>query len=132
MSRDRTPFRHNYALGLGVKRVELIFRQRPVSPSKLDRNIVKATGTEAAVEMTQSRNDHSDDRDLDIRARLIEDKEIETRGPGAETMERRPDSMLGLTPSGTAVVRPERAWFAVSAWKTSKSQPCRKFATWIS
>ena len=82
MSRDRTPFRHNYALGLGVKRVELVFRQRPISPSELDRNIVKATGTEAAVEMPQSRNDHSDDRDLDIRARLIEDKEIETRALG--------------------------------------------------
>src|SRR5215471_20213604 len=68
--------------GLGVKRVELVFRKRAVSPSELDRDLVKPAGREAAVEMPQTRNGHSDDRDLDIGARLIEDEEIETRALG--------------------------------------------------
>ena len=32
--------------------------------------------------MPQARNDHSDDRDLDIGPRLIEDEEIEAGAPG--------------------------------------------------
>src|SRR5882757_4234789 len=63
--------------GLGVKRIELVFRQWPVSPSQLDRHIVKPARREAAIEMPQSRNDHPDDRDLDIGAGLIEHEEIE-------------------------------------------------------
>src|SRR5215813_10570526 len=68
--------------GLGVKRVELVFRKRAVSPSELDRDLVKPAGREAAVEMPQTRNGKADDRDLDIGARLIEDEEIETRALG--------------------------------------------------
>ena len=66
----------------GVKRIELVFRQRPVPQSELDRNIVKPARREAAIEMPQSRNDHPDDRDLDVGARLIEDEEIEARALG--------------------------------------------------
>src|SRR5713226_2847453 len=61
-----------------VDRIELVFRQRPVSQSELDRNIVKPAGREAPIEVPQSRNDHSDDRDLDVGARLIEDEKVET------------------------------------------------------
>src|SRR5712692_730265 len=62
---------------MGVNRIELVFRQRPVSQSELYRNVVKPAGREAAIEVPQSRNDHSDDRDLDVEARLIEDEKIE-------------------------------------------------------
>src|SRR5208282_5978551 len=67
---------------MGMNRIELVFRQRLVAPAELDRNIVKPARREAAIEMPQSRNDHSDHRDLDIGARLIEDKEIEARSLG--------------------------------------------------
>ena len=63
--------------GMGMKRVELAFRQRPVAQSELYRNIVKPARREAAIEMPQPRNDHSDDRDFDVGPRLIEDEEIE-------------------------------------------------------
>ena len=67
---------------MGVNRIELVFRQRPVSQSELYRNIVKSARPEAAIEMPHSRNDHSDDRDVDVRARLIEDEEIEALSLG--------------------------------------------------
>ena len=62
-----------------MKWIELVFRQRPVAQSELYWNIVKAAGCEAAIEMPQSRNDHSNHRDLDIGARLIEDEKVEAR-----------------------------------------------------
>src|SRR4051812_37286027 len=64
--------------GLGVKRVELVFRQRPVAQSELDRNIVKPARREAAIEMPQPRNDHPHDRGLDVGTGLIEHEEIES------------------------------------------------------
>ena len=64
---------------MGVNRIELVFLERPVAQSELYRNIVKPARREAAIEMPQSRNDHSDDRDLDVGTRLIEDEEIEAR-----------------------------------------------------
>ena len=67
---------------MGVNRIELVFRQRPVSQSELYRNIVKSARPEAAIEMPHSRNDHSDDRDIDVGARLIEDEEIEALSLG--------------------------------------------------
>src|SRR5262245_59736681 len=67
---------------LGMQRIELAFRQRPVSPSELDRDFVKPARCEAAIEMPQSRNDHSGDWDLDGGARRIEDEEIEARALG--------------------------------------------------
>src|SRR5271170_5341012 len=63
---------------MGVNRVEFVFRQRLVAQSELYRNIVKPARRETAVEMPQSRNDHPDDRDVDVGTRLIEDEEIET------------------------------------------------------
>src|SRR5271166_783582 len=65
--------------GMGVNRIELVFLRRPVTQSELYRHIVKPARREAAIEMPQSRNDHSDDRRLDVGTRLIEDEEIEAR-----------------------------------------------------
>ncbi len=67
---------------MGKKRREFAFRQRLISQSEFHRNIVKPARCEAAIEMPQSRNDHSDDGDLDVGPRLIEDEEIETCAPG--------------------------------------------------
>ena len=67
---------------MGVNRIELVFLQRPVTPSELYRHIVKPAGREAAIEMPQPRNDHSDDRRLDVGTRLIEDKKIEAGSLG--------------------------------------------------
>ncbi len=67
---------------MGVSRIELVFRKRPVSPAELDRNIVKPARRETAIEMPQSRNDHPDDRDLDVGTRLIEHQEIEAGSLG--------------------------------------------------
>src|SRR5215467_5235315 len=62
-----------------MNRIELALRQRSVLPSERDRHIEKSARCEAAIEMPQSRNDHSGDRDTDVGARLIEDKEVEAR-----------------------------------------------------
>src|SRR6476469_2382103 len=43
---------------------------------------LKAARCETAIEMPQSRNDHSDDRDLDVGPGLIEDEEIEACASG--------------------------------------------------
>src|ERR1700722_6357210 len=68
--------------GMGQKRREFGFQARPIQPSELYRNIVKPARSEAAIEMPQSRNDHSDDVDLNVGPRLIEDEEIEAGSPG--------------------------------------------------
>src|ERR1700733_14396021 len=65
--------------GVWVNRIELVFLQGPVTQSELDRHIVKPAGREASIEMTQARNDHADDRRLDVGARLIEDEEMKAR-----------------------------------------------------
>ena len=62
-----------------VNWVEFAFLQRLIAQSKPHRNIVKPTKPEAAIEMPQSRNNHSHDRRLDVGTRLIEDEEIEAR-----------------------------------------------------
>jgi len=67
---------------MGVNRIKLVFLQRPVTPSELYRHIVKPAGREAAIEMPQPRNDHPDDRRLDVGTRLIEDKKIEAGSLG--------------------------------------------------
>src|SRR5258705_12836746 len=67
---------------MGVDRIELTFRQRPVAQSELDRDVVKPAWRETAIEMPQPRNDHADDRHLDVGARLVEDEEIEPRALG--------------------------------------------------
>ena len=56
--------------------IELAFRQRPVAPPELHRNVVEPPGREAAIEVPQPRNDHPGHGDLDVGARLIEDEEI--------------------------------------------------------
>src|SRR5262249_15841306 len=65
-----------------MKRIELVFRQRLVSPSELDRDIEKPARREATVEMPQPRSDHAGDRDFDVGAGLIEDEESEARRLG--------------------------------------------------
>jgi hypothetical protein len=63
---------------MGVKWIDLVFRKRSVTQSELYWNIVKPTRREATIEMPHSRNDHSDNRDADIWASLIEDEKIES------------------------------------------------------
>src|ERR1700680_3826888 len=67
---------------MGEKWIELVFRQLLISQSELYRDIVKPARREAAIEMPHSRNDHSDDRDVDVRTRLIEDQEVEAFSMG--------------------------------------------------
>src|ERR1700690_3718914 len=64
-------------LGMGKERSKFAFRHRLVSQPELDRDIVKPARREAAIEVSQSRNDHPDDGDLDVGPGLIEDEEIE-------------------------------------------------------
>src|SRR5215469_3649351 len=90
---------------MGVKWIELVFRQRSISQSKLYRDIIKPAGREATIEMPQSWNDHSDDWDVYIGPRLIEDEEVKTLSFGkmhasghllacVETAERRAEGWL--------------------------------------
>src|ERR1700722_17426843 len=97
---------------MGVSRIELVLRQRLVAQSELDRHIVKPAGREAAIEMPQSRNDHSDDRDLDVGAGLIEDEEVEALSLGKAHA------------SGHLLARVEMAELRIGA------QPGRRMADW--
>ncbi len=65
-----------------MKRIELVFRQRPVAQSELHWNIVKSAWREAPIKMPHARNDHSDDRDVDVGPCLIEHQEIEALSLG--------------------------------------------------
>src|SRR5882672_4923342 len=100
-----------------MERVELAFQQRLIPQSKLYRNIVKPAGCEAAIEMPQSWNDHSDDRDLDVGARLIENEEVEARLLG----ETHADAHLFVR-SETAELRAEvqRSRAIVVAWRQER------------
>src|ERR1700733_93848 len=62
---------------MGMSGIELVFLKRTVTPSELDRDIVKPAGPETAIEMPQPRNDHPHDRHLDVGTCLIEHEEIE-------------------------------------------------------
>ena len=62
---------------MGMKRIDFVFRQRSVAQSELYRNIIKPARREAAIKMPHSRNDHPDNRNVDVRPRLIEDEEVE-------------------------------------------------------
>src|ERR1700722_17279425 len=68
---------------MGKIRSEVAFRHRLISQPEFDRNIVKPARPGAAIEMTQARHDHSDDGDLNVGPRLIEDGEVEACTPGA-------------------------------------------------
>jgi hypothetical protein len=59
-----------------VKRIEFAFRQRPIAPTQLYRNVVQPPRTEAAIEVPQSWYDNSNHRHLDVGAGLLENKEI--------------------------------------------------------
>src|SRR4030095_2000537 len=63
---------------MGMKWIELTFRKRSVAQSKFYGNVVKPTRCEAAIKMPHPWNDHPDDRDIDVWARLIEDEKVET------------------------------------------------------
>ena len=60
-----------------MERIELGFRYRPLAQTEIERHVVEAARSETAIEMPQSRNDHPDDRNLDVGAGLVEDEEIE-------------------------------------------------------
>ena len=59
-----------------MKRVEFAFRQWPIAPTQLYRNVVQPSRSEAAVEVPQSWYDNSNHRHLDVGASLLENKEI--------------------------------------------------------
>src|SRR5262249_10666067 len=63
--------------GMGMKWIELSFRQRSVAQSKFYRNVVKPARCEAAIKMPHPRNDHPDNRDINVGACLIENEKIE-------------------------------------------------------
>src|SRR5665213_1355566 len=67
---------------MGKERRQFVFRYRLIAQSEFDRNIVEPAWSEAAVEMPQSRDDHSNDGDFDVRPGLVENQEIEPRTPG--------------------------------------------------
>ena len=62
---------------MGEERSKFALRHRLVSQPEFYRDIVQPARPEAAIEMTQSGNDHSDDGDLNVGPRLIEDEKIE-------------------------------------------------------
>jgi len=55
---------------------QFAFQSWPVQQSELHRHVVEAAGREAAIEMTQARNQHPDDGNLDIGPCLVEHEEI--------------------------------------------------------
>ena len=107
---------------MGVNWIELVFRQRPVPPSELYRNIVKPAGREAAIEMPQSRNDHSDDRHLDVGARLIEDEEIEALSLG----ETHAGGHLLARVETRRTSEPKPGWTAGASLGVKKGWSCRR------
>src|SRR5262245_25082269 len=62
-----------------VDRIEIAFQGRLVQPSEIDRNVIKPTGCEAAIEVPQSGDGHANDRNLDIGAGVVKKEEIEAR-----------------------------------------------------
>ena len=62
-----------------VDRIEIAFQGRLVQPAELDWDIVKSSGREPAVEVPQPRNNHANDRNVDVGAGVIENEEIEAR-----------------------------------------------------
>ena len=59
-----------------MKGIDLGFRQRRLSHSKLDRDVIKAARAKAAIEMAQAWNDNTDGRNLNVGAGLVEDEEV--------------------------------------------------------
>ena len=67
-----------------VDRIEIAFQGRLIQPAQLDRDIVKSSGREPAVEVPQPRNSHANDRNVDVGAGVIENEESSIR-PSART-----------------------------------------------
>src|SRR5665213_457547 len=106
------------------KRRQFGFRQRPVAQSEFYLNVVKPARTEAAVEMPQSRNDHSHNGNLDVGPGLVEDQKIETGAPRnidagehlvAGIVERRE----GRAGSGFDAVGRQKRMFLEMQWRDS-------------
>ena len=67
---------------MGKEWREFTLTKWTVAQSELHWNVVEPARREAAIEMSQPRNDHPDDGNFDVSPRLVEDEEIETRAPG--------------------------------------------------
>ena len=89
-----------------MKRIELAFRQRPVQPSELDRDIVEPPRCEATIEMPHPWNDHPGDRNVDVGARLIED---ENRGLLAWRLACRPPPVRACRDGRMSELKPDWA-----------------------
>ena len=60
-----------------MERIELVFRKRLISQSKLYRDIIKSARCEAPIKVPQTRHDHPDNWDLDVEPCLVKDEEVE-------------------------------------------------------
>jgi hypothetical protein len=58
------------------------FPQRPLAQSEIDRHVKESAGRETATERPQPRNDHPDNRNLDVWPGLVEDQDIEAAAAG--------------------------------------------------
>ena len=59
------------------KRIQAGFPQSSLSQAQFDRHIIESPGSETAVEMPQSRNDHAGNRYPDVRPGLVENEKIQ-------------------------------------------------------
>ena len=57
-----------------MQRIEIGFPQRPFAQTQFDRHIIEPPGGETAMQMPQSRNDHPDNGNLDVRPGLVENE----------------------------------------------------------
>ena len=55
--------------------IQIGFPQRSFAQTQLDRHIIEAPGSETAMEMPQSRNDHPDNGNPDVRPGLVENEQ---------------------------------------------------------
>lgn len=65
-----------------MKWIELGFRQRPLSQSELDRDIVESARRETAMLVAQPGGDNPDHWNTNIRPRLVKDEKIESMALG--------------------------------------------------
>ena len=65
-----------------MKWIELGFRQRPLSQSELDRDIVEPARRETAILVAQPGGDNPDHWNTNIRPRLVKDEKIESMALG--------------------------------------------------
>ena len=65
-----------------MERIEIGFPQRPFAQTQFDRHVIEPPGGETAMDMPQSRNDHPDNGNIDVRPGLVENEEIQAKTPG--------------------------------------------------